>query len=85
MRTASPATISPSTVGVGVDRREPRLRALRGLVGEAARAVLADSSDVAVAVEQVVDDLEEQPELGRERAPRRMLVDRHARPPRART
>ena len=45
----------------------------RRLVGEPARAVLPDLDDVAVAVEDVVDDLEEQPELGRERPPRRVL------------
>ena len=68
---------------VGVDRRQPRLRALRGLVGEAAGAVLADVEHVAVAVEQVVDDLEEQPELGGERAPRRAARSAAPRPPRA--
>src|SRR5581483_8669382 len=60
-------------VGVRVDLRKAGVRALRRLVGEAAGAVLADLDDVAVSVEQVVDDLEEQPELAGERAPRRML------------
>ena len=68
---------SPPARRVGVDRRQPRLRALRRLVGEAARAVLADVEHVAVAVEDVVDDLEEQAELGGELAPRLLLGARH--------
>ena len=56
---------------VGVDLAERRARPVGRLVGEPARAVDAVRDDVAVAVEDVVDDLEEQPELGAERAPRR--------------
>ena len=72
-------------VGVRVDLGEPRLRALRRLVREAARAVLAHLEHVAVAVEQVVDDLEQQAELAGEHAPRRVLGRSARRPPRART
>ena len=53
------------------------MRALRRLVRQAAGAVGTDVEHVAVAVEQVVDDLEERAELGGERAPRLALGLRH--------
>ena len=43
---------------------EPRACALGGLVGEPPRAVRAVAEHIAVAVEDVVDDLEQQSELG---------------------
>ena len=71
VRAASPATISASTeVSAGISARRASARVGR-LVGERARAGLPHLGDVAVAVEDVVDDLEEQPELGGERPPRR--------------
>ena len=60
-------------IRVGVDLPEPHPRALGGFFGEAAGALLAHLEDVAVTVQHVVDDLEEEPELGGERAPRAVL------------
>ncbi len=60
---------------------EARAGAGRGVVGEAARAVDAVQHDVAVAVEDVVDDLEQETELLRERAPRLLLGERDLRRP----
>src|SRR5581483_11587092 len=59
--------------GVGVDLGEPGAGAVGRLVREAAGAVDAVRDDVPVAVEDVVDDLEEQPELLAERTPRLLL------------
>ena len=47
---------------------------LRRFVGVAPRGVGAVLADVAVGVEDVVDDLEQEPELLRERPPRRLLL-----------
>src|SRR5689334_716905 len=55
---------------VGVDIREARTRALRRLVREASGAVGAVRDDIAVAVEDVVHDLEQEAELLAECAPR---------------
>ena len=63
------------------DRVEPSLRALGGLVRVSARRLGPVHSRVAVAVEQVVDDLEEQAELVAERPPGRLLALRHLRDP----
>ena len=59
------------------------MRTLRRLVREAAGTVLADLEHVAVTVEHVVDDLEEQAELARKGAPRRVLGHRHLGSPEA--
>src|SRR4051794_16468790 len=58
---------------VGVDLAEPRPRTVGGLVREASGSVGAVTQDVAVPVEDVVDDLEEQAELFAERTPRALL------------
>src|SRR4051812_41966658 len=63
---------------VRVDLPEPRPRAFRRVVGEPPGPVDADGIDVAVAVEDVVDDLEEHPELVAERTPRGLRVLGHA-------
>src|SRR5437763_3507578 len=60
---------------------DPRLRALGGFVRQAARTILALREHEAVAVEDVVDDLEEHPELVREVAPRLLLPLRQLRGP----
>src|SRR4051794_40143598 len=60
---------------------EPCLRAIGSLVGERAGAVDAVREHVAVAVEDVVDDLEQETELVAERPPRRLLALRHLRDP----
>ena len=73
VRTASDVDDLAQHARVRVDLGEPRPRTVRRLVGEAARAVDAVRDDVAVAVEDVVDDLEEQAELVAERAPRPLL------------
>ncbi len=81
VRTARPSTISRRTdvsASIAVSRVA---RPVGRLVGEAARTVDAVHDDVAVAVEDVVDDLEEQPELVGERAPRCLLRLRHLRDP----
>ena len=70
---------------VGRNLGEPRVGALGGRVGELARRLLSDLEHVAVAVEDVVHDLEEQPELRRERPPRRVLASAAHRRPRRRT
>src|SRR2546423_7994318 len=56
-------------LGVGVQRLELQTAAFCRLFREAPRAVLADRRDVAVAVEQVVDDLEEQSHVRGECSP----------------
>src|SRR5204863_8417590 len=58
---------------VGADLVEPRPSTVRGLVCEAPGAFDAVRRDVAVAVEDVVDDLKEKPELVAERAPGTVL------------
>src|SRR5207248_4210447 len=60
---------------VRVDRVESFARPLRGVIRVLACAVDAVRDDVAVAVEDVVDDLEQEPELVTESAPRRLSVD----------
>ena len=77
VRTARSSTIPPSTEVSASTRVERVARALGGVVGEPAGAVDAERDDEAVAVEDVVDDLEEHPELVREGAPRTLLVGRH--------
>ena len=85
VRAASRATISASTeVSAGISASRAS-RARGRLVGERARPRLPHLDHVAVAVEDVVDDLEEQPELGGERAPRAVARPPAGRPPRART
>ena len=80
VREASPATISARTdvsAGIAPDAR----RARGGGVGTATRLVGAVAEHDAVAVEDVVDELEEGPELVAEAAPRRLLVLGQARHP----
>ena len=75
MRTASASTISSSTdVSAPIETSRSRAR-----VADSAASVRAPSSPsrrVAVAVEDVVDDLEEKPQLLGERPPRRLLCHR---------
>ena len=82
---ASPATISLSTDVSASIRRGAPAPARAASSARRARLVLAHLEHVAVAVEDVVDDLEEQAELAGERAPRRMLGRRSARRPERRT
>ena len=77
MRTASPSTISRST-DVSASISASRARAIRSLVCEPAGAVDAVHDDVAVAVEDVVDDLEQEAELVAERTPDALPVLGHA-------
>src|SRR5207248_9264731 len=55
---------------VGLDRGQPLVRPVRGLVRKRPCAVGSVREHVSVGVEDVVDDLEEQPELLREGTPR---------------
>src|SRR6478672_1628213 len=66
---------------VRVDLGEPPTCAFRGLVGEAPGALRAVLAHVAVRVEDVVHDLEQEPELLCERAPWRLLLLRQLRRP----
>src|ERR1700758_660035 len=66
---------------VGVDLFEACTRALGRFVGEPTRAVRTVHHDVAVAVENVVDDLEEHAELLAERTPRTLRGLRQIRDP----
>src|SRR5664279_3287036 len=66
---------------VGVHRAEPVARTVSRFVGEAARTVDAVQDYVAVTVQDVVDDLEEEAELVRERTPGRLLRLRDPRDP----
>ena len=85
VRAASRATISASTeVSYGISASRSSARAAASSASSRARA-LADLDDVAVTVEDVVDDLEEQPELLRKGTPRRVGRLGHALPPRRRT
>ena len=81
MRAARPGDDLGEHGRVGRDRLEPLLRARRRLVGQPPRLLGAVHRGVPVAVEQVVDDLEEQAELVAERTPRRLLALRHLRDP----
>ena len=67
---------------VGVERAEPLVRTSRRGGRHLARAVLAELGRVAVAVDHVVDGLEEHAELLAEGTPRRLLAP--AQPPRPR-
>src|SRR5207248_6791493 len=63
--------------GVRGDLAKTSLRALRCLVSERPRALRSTLEQVAVLVEDVVDDLEEQANIVCERAPRRLLALRY--------
>src|SRR3954451_26153 len=63
---------------VRVQGAEARLRPLGRLVGCAPGRLRSVQRDVAVAVEQVVHELEQEAELVAERAPRRLLALRYA-------
>ena len=77
MRAASSETIPARTDVSPASDASRACASLGRLVGEAAGRFLADVEHGAVAVEQVVDELEQRPELGRERAPGRLLGRRH--------
>jgi hypothetical protein len=72
VRTARPETISART-DVSAVSPESLVRPVGGLVDSSRAPVGSALEHVAVAVEDVVDDLEEQTELGAERAPRCLL------------
>ena len=77
VRAASEATISASTlVSAGIASSRACARTAASSASRRAASTPC-APDVAVAVEQVVDDLEEQAELVAERAPRRLLALRH--------
>jgi len=63
--------------GIGVDRVQPRSRALLGLCRKLEGFVPSALAHQAVAVEEIVDRLEEEAEVGAEGAPGSLLVDRH--------
>ena len=69
---AEHASCPPETLS-----RRARAR-IGGLLGDVARRLPTDASDVPVPVEDVVDDLEEEAELRPERAPRALIRVRHA-------
>src|SRR5439155_7820035 len=63
---------------IGVELAQQCLHARRTFVGECAGAVFTELRDVAVAVQQVVHDLEEEAELAGTDAPPSLLRLRHA-------
>ena len=77
VRTASVSTSSRRTLVSTSSCVEVRTSATRDLVREPARPVVTEPIRVAVAVEEVVDDLEEQPDLVAEGEPGRALLLRH--------